>query len=60
MKIRYLLGALALTMSTASFAAASEMDCCCCKMECCKDKDCCKDEAAGKNHAKHDMGHKYQ
>ena len=58
MKISYVLGALALTMSTASFAAAPVMNCC--KDECCKDKDCCNDKASDIDHAKHDMGHKHQ
>lgn len=48
MKTKYLLGALALTMSTAAFAAdpapAPKKECCCKKddqgkMACCKDKD---------------------
>lgn len=61
MKTKYLLGALALTMSTAAFAAepapAPEKECCCCKkdeqgkMACCKDKDAKPDDHAG-----HDMG----
>lgn len=49
MKTKYLLGALALTMSTTAFAAepapTPKKECCCCKkgedgkMACCKDKD---------------------
>ena len=59
MKTKYLLGALALSMSTAAFAVdpapAPKKECCCCekdehgKMACCKDK-------AGDDHAGHDMG----
>ena len=60
MKIHYLLGALALTMSTASFAAdpvpEPKKESCCCK----KPEDgkmaCCKDKAADKDHAEHNMG----
>ena len=62
MKTKYLLGALALTMSTAAFAAdpapAPEKECCCCKkdkhgkMACCKDKDA----KSGDEHKGHDMG----
>lgn len=68
MKIKYLLGALALTMSSAAFAAdpapAPEKECCCCKkdeqgkMKCCKDKA----EKKGDDHAGHDkdgMDHKH-
>jgi hypothetical protein len=61
MKLRYLLGALALTMSTTAFAAepvpAPKKECCCCKkdeqgkMACCKDKA----EKAPDDHAGHDM-----
>ena len=61
MKTKYLLGALALTMSTTAVAAepapAPKKECCCCKkdeqgkMDCCKDKDAKFDEHAG-----HDMG----
>ena len=61
MKTKYLLGALALTMSTTAFAAepapAPNKECCCCKKDeqgktdCCKDKDAKSDEHAG-----HDMG----
>ena len=60
MKTKYLLGALALTMATAAFAAepapAPKKECCCCKkdeqgkMACCKDKDEKSDDHAG-----HDM-----
>lgn len=59
MKIKYLLGAIALTMSTASFAAepapAPEKECCCKKdehgkMGCSKDKA----DAAGAEHKDHD------
>ncbi len=59
MKTKYLLGALALTMSTTAFAAepapAPKKECCCCKkdeqgkMACCKDK-------ADDDHADHEMG----
>lgn len=62
MKTKYLLGAIALTMSTAAFAAdpapAPEKECCCCKkgedgkMACCKDKG----EKSGDEHKGHDMG----
>ena len=62
MKTKYLLGALALTMSTAAFAAdpapTPEKECCCCKkdehgkMACCNDKDA----KAGDKHKGHDMG----
>lgn len=62
MKPKYLLGALALTMSTAAFAGdpapIAEKDCCCCKkdehgkMACCKDKDA----KSGDEHKGHDMG----
>lgn len=59
MKTKYLLGALALSMSTAAFAAdpapAPKKECCCKgkdgKMECCKDKD----GKSGDDHAGHDM-----
>ena len=61
MKTKYLLGALALTMSTTAFAAepapAPKKECCCCKkdeqgkMACCKDKD-----GKSEDHAGHDMG----
>lgn len=55
---KYLLGALALTLSSTAFAAepvpAPKKECCCKKdeqgkMACCKDK-------AGDEHAGHDMG----
>ena len=60
MKTKYLLGALALTMSTAAFAAEPAPP----KTECCCKKDeqgkmaCCKDKAdkAGDEHNGHDMG----
>lgn len=62
MKNKYLLGAIALVMSTAAFAAdpapAPEKACCCCKqdehgkMACCKDKA----EKAGGAHHGHDKG----
>ena len=60
MKTKYLLGALALTMSTAAFAAEPAPP----KKECCCKKDeqgkmaCCKDKAdkAGDEHKGHDMG----
>ncbi len=61
MKTKYLLGALALTMSTAAFAAepapAPQKECCCKKdekgkMACCKDKDA----KSGDEHIGHDMG----
>ena len=61
MKTKYLLGALALTMSTAAFAAEPappKKECCCCKkdeqgkMACCKDKDA----KSGDEHKGHDMG----
>ena len=61
MKIKYLLGALALTMSSTAFAAEPapepKKECCCCKkddagkMSCGKNKDAKTDEHAG-----HDMG----
>ena len=60
MKTKYLLGALALTMSSTAFAAdpapAPKKECCCCKkdeqgkMACCNDKD-----AKSDDHAGHDM-----
>ena len=60
MKTKYLLGALALTMSTAAFAAEPAPP----KKECCCKKDeqgkmaCCKDKAdkAGDEHKGHDIG----
>jgi hypothetical protein len=62
MNIKYLFGALALTMSTAAFAAepaaAPNKECCCCKkdeqgkMACCKEKDA----KSGDEHKDHDMG----
>ena len=62
MKMKMLIGALALTLSGAAFAAeppAPKKECCCCK----KDEDgkmaYCKDEAAGTEkpgHEGHDMG----
>ena len=61
MKTKYLLGALALTMSTTAFAAEPappKKECCCCKkdeqgkMACCKDKDA----KSGDEHKGHDMG----
>ena len=61
MKTKYLLGALALTLSTAAFAAeptpAPKKECCCekdeqGKMACCKDKDA----KSGDEHNGHDMG----
>lgn len=62
MKTKYLLGALALTMSTAAFAAepapTTEKECGCCKkgedgkMACCKDNA----EKSGDEHKDHDMG----
>ncbi|MBN8500670.1 MAG: hypothetical protein J0M19_05920 [Sphingomonadales bacterium] len=60
MKLRYLLGALALTMSTTAFAAepapAPKKECCCKKdeqgkMACCKDKA----EKPSDDHSGHDM-----
>lgn len=60
MKIRYVLGALALTMSTAAFAAdpaqEPKKECCCCKKDEQGKMACCKDKAAGDDHADHDMG----
>lgn len=61
MKTNYLLGALALTMSTTAFAAepvpTSKKECCCCKKDEHGKMACCKDEAAktGGDHADHDM-----
>lgn len=59
MKTKYLLGALALTMSTAAFAAEPapkpEKECCCCKKDEQGKMACCKDKADG-GHADHDMG----
>ena len=61
MTIKYLLGALALTVSSAAFAAdpapAPKKECCCKKddqgkMACCKDKA----GQAGDEHKGHDMG----
>ena len=62
MKTKYLLRALALTISITAFAAepalASKKECCCCKkdeqgkMACCKDKDA----TSGDEHKGHDMG----
>lgn len=61
MKTKYLLGALALIISTTAFAAepapAPKKECCCCKkddqgkMACCKDKDA----TSGHEHKDHDM-----
>lgn len=61
MKTKFLLGALALTMSTAVFAAdpvpAPKKECCCCekdehgKMACCKDSA----EKPSDDHAGNDM-----
>lgn len=62
MKTKYLLGALALTMSTAAFAAepapAPEKECCCCKKDEHGKMACCKDKAAtpGSGHADHPAG----
>jgi hypothetical protein len=67
MKTKYLLGALALAMSTAAFAAEPapkpEKECCCCKKDEQGKMACCKDKAgnAGDDHAGHDkdgMDHK--
>lgn len=61
MKTKYLLGALALTMSTAAFAAdpapAPEKECCCKKDEHGK-MACCKEHAGqtGGDHADHGEG----
>ena len=61
MELNYLLGAFALTLSTAAFAAeppsAPKKECCCKtdehgKMACCQDKA----EAASDDHAGHAMG----
>ena len=62
MKTKYLIGAFALSMSSAAFATepapAPKKECCCCKkdeqgkMACCKDKA----EKAEDNHKGHDMG----
>lgn len=61
MKMNYLLGALALTLSTAAFAAepapTPKKECCCCnkvehgKMVCCKDET----GKTGGDHAGHNM-----
>ena len=61
MKTKYLLGALALTMSTAAFAAEPappKKECCCCKKDDQGKMACCKDKAdkAGDEHKGHDMG----
>lgn len=61
MKTKYLLGALALTMSTTAFAAepapAPEKQCCCCKKDEQGKMACCKDKAATSRdeHKDHDM-----
>lgn len=62
MKTKYILGALALTMSTAAFAAdpapAPEKECCCCKKDEHGKMACCKDKAGqtGDDHAGHGEG----
>ncbi len=62
MKIKYLISAFALSMSSAAFATepapAPKKKCCCCKkdeqgkMACCKDKA----EKAEDDHKAHDIG----
>lgn len=61
MKTKYLLGALALVISSSAFAAepapAPKKECCCKKdeagkMACCKDKEA----KSGDEHKGHDMG----
>lgn len=64
MKTKYLLGLLALTMSSAAFAAdpapapAPEKECCCCKKDEHAKMACCKDQAGqtGADHAGHGEG----
>lgn len=62
MKTRYLISALAFTMSTAAFAAdpapAPKQESCCCKKDENGKMACCKDKAdkTGDEHAGHDMG----
>lgn len=61
MTIKYLLGALALTVSSAAFAAepvpAPKKECCCCKKDDVGKMACCKDKAgqSGDEHKDHDM-----
>lgn len=62
MNIRMLIGALALTASTAAFAAEASPEpkkqCCCCKKDEHGKMACCKDEAkddAKTGHEGHDM-----
>ncbi|WP_067513347.1 MULTISPECIES: hypothetical protein [Pseudomonadota] len=62
MKIKYLIGAVALGMSTATFAAepapAPNKECCCCKKDEQGKTACCKDKAEQprRDHKGHDMG----
>ena len=62
MTIKYLLGALALTASSAAIAAepapAPKMECCCCKKDDQGKMACCKDKAgqSGDEHKGHAMG----
>ena len=61
MKTKYLLGALALTISSAAFAAEPapepKKECCCCKKDDQGKMACCKDKAgqSGDEHKGHDM-----
>lgn len=65
MKISYLLGALALTMSTAAFAQetapTADHECCCCKEGEHSEMDCCakggeQTEGGHADHAEHSEG----
>ncbi len=62
MTIKYLIGALALTVSSAAFAAdpapAPKKECCCCKKDDQGKMSCGKDKAkqSGDEHKGHDMG----
>ena len=69
MKYKMLIGVLALTVSTAAFAAeatspAAKKECCCCekdehgKMACCKDKAKESDKSSHEGHDMDGMNHK--
>lgn len=64
MKMKMLIGAVALTLSGAAFAAepaAPKKECCCCKkgedgkMECCKDDAKASEKSGHEGHNMHDM-----
>ena len=62
MTFKYLLGAIALTLSSTAFAAdpapAPKKECCCCKKDNEGKMACCEDKAgqSGDEHKGHDMG----